>query len=478
MSSFPSQPPLVSDHRFLKPSEKIAFAAGSIPYGIAYFILAQLAYPVFNLTLGLSATAIGVVLAIGRFWDAITDPIIGWWSDNCRSRWGRRKPFMLGGVILLAIIMPLMWVVPQGSSSTFTLGWFAACSFIFYIAATLFCVPWLALSYEMTPNPQERTNLHAYRAYGGALVGLALPWMFRWTQADIFDDVVQGAFYVCVISGLICIFFTLPILIGCQERFAAQAAHQDKIPFWPALKTTLTNRPFMVFELGIVTVVLCTPVLVGSMLVYVNTYYVFAGDAKAGASLAALTVSSFVVIKIIVLPLAVKLAARFGKVALMRVSLILGLIGALLQYPLVTPTFPYLQLLTALLLSPAYTAFWLLVDPMKADCADYDEWQTGLRREGAYAAMANWIEKVAVSLALLLSGMAIDFSGFQSELGADQPAATIEFMRIFLTLAPAAGFIVALVALQFYGLDDHRMRSLRTELETRRGPRAAFEANG
>ncbi|GAB4181335.1 MAG: hypothetical protein Fur0032_22380 [Terrimicrobiaceae bacterium] len=376
---------------------------------------------------------------------------------------------MLAGVLLLAVVMPAMWAVPSGAAQGFILVWFACTSFAFYVAATLFCVPWLALSYEMTPNPLERTNLHAYRAYAGAVIGLLLPWMFRWTQADIFGSVLQGAFWVCLGMGLNCVLFTLPILGACRERFGAQATGQQKIPFWSALKSTLSNRPFLVLELGIVTVVLCTPVLVGSMLVYVNTYYVFGGDPKAGASLAALTATFFVFAKVCVLPIAVRLAARFGKVAVMRLSLILGLAGALLQFPLITPDLPNLQLVTAALLSPAYTAFWLLVDPMKADCADYDEWVTGLRREGSYAAMANWIEKIAVSIALMLSGLAIDLSGFRADLGADQPDGAITFMRVFLTVAPAVGFIIALFALRAYGLDDRRMRAIRSDLESRRG---------
>jgi len=319
----------------------------------------------------------------------------------------------------------------------------------------------------MTPNPNERVSLHAYRAFVGAGVGLFLPWMFRWTQADAFGGVLPGARWVSLIAGVLCILFTLPILFGCREQFAAKAAKQEKIPFFKSLRETFSNRPFLVFELGIVTVILAAPLLVGSMLVYVNSFYVYGGDTKAGAALAAITTSMFVIVKVVVLPFSVKLVSRYGRLRIMKWALLLGMVGAFLQFFLITPHAPYLQLLSALLISPAYTAFWLLVDPIKADCADYDEWKTGLRREGSYASVANWIEKMAVSLVLLLSGVILDSSGFDAELGADQGEGTMLFMRVAIAFIPGISFVIALIALGFFKLTDPKMREIREDLESR-----------
>jgi GPH family glycoside/pentoside/hexuronide:cation symporter len=174
-------------------------------------------------------------------------------------------------------------------------------------------------------------------------------------------------------------------------------------------------------------------------------------------------------VKLIILPVAVSLSTRYGKIKVMQWAMISGFIGSALSFVLITPNAPYLQLVSALLMSPAYTAFWLLVDPMKADCADYDEWKTGLRREGSYASVANWIEKMCVSLVLLLSGVVLDLSGFDAELGAAQPEGTLLFMRAFLAFAPALSLLIGLVALRFYGLGDERMAQIRAELEERRG---------
>lgn len=466
-----SNVPKDGEHR-LSMSCKAAFASGAVTYGVGYFIIMQLAYPVLNLSLGISATLIGLVLALGRLWDAITDPLVGWWSDKSWTRWGRRKPFLLAGALLMVPAAPLLWAAPREWSHEAQLIWFGVAGLLFYLGATLFCVPWLSMSYEMTPDSQERTRLHAWRAYVGAGIGLVLPWMFRWTQADVFADPGQGAVWVSAAAGLGALLAALPVLIFCRERPEGMPVRQESMPFWPSLRATLGNRPFLCLELGIVTVVLATPILVGALGTYVNTFYVYGGDAKAGAALTALHGSMFVLVKVLVLPVAVKLAGRFGKVRLMGWSLMLGFIGSVSQFFLVRPELPYLQLLSALLLSPAYTAFWLLVDPMKADCADYDECRTGLRREGSYASVANWIEKVAVTLVLALSGWLLDAAGFDPQRAEGQTDETMFFLRLAWCAVPAVGFLVALGALRAYGLDETRMARVREETRRKWHPPA------
>jgi GPH family glycoside/pentoside/hexuronide:cation symporter len=157
--------------------------------------------------------------------------------------------------------------------------------------------------------------------------------------------------------------------------------------------------------------------LVGSLGIYINSYYIFGGDTKAGASFAAMSGSLFTIIKYIIIPVTLKLSDRFGKIAVMRGALVLGFTGSVSKFFFFTPEMPYLQFASIVLLSPAVTSFWLLVDPMKADCADYDDLQTRHRREGTYAAVANWIEKVCITAVLAFSGILIDQSGFNPDLG-------------------------------------------------------------
>lgn len=462
----PPSPDTPAAHRLPK-TEKFSYALGAVPFGLAYMALAQLIYPIFNLTLGMSATLIGVVLAIGRLWDALTDPLMGTISDNARSRWGRRRPFILLGGLALGLTFPLIWLAPAGWSEGATLGWLLVTVLLFYTASTLYSVPWLSLGYEITPDPVERTRAQAWRAYVNILAMLALPWVFRVAQADFFPDTATGMRWLGLLLGLCMAVFAIPVFLGTRERAFVQTSHQEKIRLREALRETLRNRPFLLFVVGVVTVLLCAPILVGSLGLYINSYHIFSGDTKRGAEMVALAGMIGAGIKLVVLPFCIKIVKRHGKLPLMKAALWLGLASALSTWFTYTPAAPWLQFASLALLYPSVTAFWLLVDPVKADCADYDEARTGLRREGMYAAVANWIEKLSIAVVLVFSGLALDWSGFDAKLGADQPEHTLTILRLLFALVPAAAFGIALFALGRFPLTEARMTEIRATLAAR-----------
>lgn len=448
--------------------EKLSYGIGGVPFTLGYIILPQLAFPVFNMTLGISATVVGAVLAIGRLWDAFTDPFMGNLSDNARTPWGRRVPFIVLGSVLLAICLPLLWSVPPRASAGIQFAWLTSAIVLFFTATTVFSVPWLSLGYELNPDPLERTRLQVWRSYVAGLVTLAVSWFYRWAQADIFPDILTGLLWISAASGVICIGCTLVLARNCRERNDAVTRAQPKTPLLQSVRETISNGPFVLFVLGIVTVILCVPMLVGSLGLYINVYYLFDGDKKTGAAYAAAFSSIMVALKYVILPLGVQLVKRYGKTRVIAWALWLGLAASLLKFVIYLPSAPWLQFVNALLLGPSITVFWLLVDPMKADCADYDEWKTGRRRSGSYAAVANWIEKASMTLVLLGSGLLLDWSGFDASLGTNQPAHTIPFLRICFGAVPTLAYVVAIVCLRFYPLTDARMEEIRREISSRR----------
>lgn len=449
--------------------EKLSYGSGAIPFAFAYMGIKQLAFPIFNMTFGISATLIGVVLAVGRLWDAFTDPLMGTISDNARTRWGRRRPYILLGAMLCALAFPLMFFVPEQASTQLHFTWLLVSALLMYTASTVYSVPWLSLSYELTPDSIERVRVQAYRAYIGGAVAMALPWIYRWAQADVFGSTVSGMRWISLLVSMAFIAFAVPVFLGCRERYMKTASSQSRMSLGPALRETARNRAFLLLVIGIVTSMLCGPMLVGSLGIYINSYHIFNGDTKAGASLAAMAGTVVVIIKYIIIPVALKLSDRYGKISVMRGALVLALAGSVSKFFFYTPEMPYLQFASVILLGPAFTSFWLLVDPMKADCADYDELQTGHRREGTYAAVANWIEKVCITVILLFSGLIIDLSGFNPALGGDQPVGTLLILRLAFAGVPALCSAVALVCLHYYPLTDERMQEIREALVARRG---------
>jgi glycoside/pentoside/hexuronide:cation symporter, GPH family len=110
--------------------ELLAFSIGGLPLNLGVESLKQLAYPVYNIILGVNPAWIGLVLMLSRLFDACADPLMGWISDNTRSRWGRRRPYVAAGSILCGITFPLVWFVPARAPEMEAVAFFAIATLI------------------------------------------------------------------------------------------------------------------------------------------------------------------------------------------------------------------------------------------------------------------------------------------------------------------------------------------------------------
>ena len=183
--------------------EKIALSAlivfgtgGIIPIAL-FNIAGQLMALIGNISLGLSAFWLGVILIIPRLWDALSDPIVGHLSDNTRSRFGRRRPWLLAGAIAVAISFVLLWWVPKGEAvqnwfSTesayqwFQLGYILFFLLVFFTACTVFEIPHGALGMAMSTDPHQRTRLFGAKSFFGNLFAMGTPWLFALANLEWF----------------------------------------------------------------------------------------------------------------------------------------------------------------------------------------------------------------------------------------------------------------------------------------------------
>ena len=154
----------MNDTQKLTRSKKSAWSIGSITDVYMTNALNYLAFPIFNMGLGVDPRMLGWALGLPRIWDAISDPLMGNISDNIRTRFGRRRPFILIGAILCAVMFALLWTSAASGWSPTAIGWwFMAMVFLYYTAYTIFAVPWGALGLELTSDYNERTRVQAYR---------------------------------------------------------------------------------------------------------------------------------------------------------------------------------------------------------------------------------------------------------------------------------------------------------------------------
>ena len=447
---------------------KLAYGAGAFADNTMQNGINNMANQVYNISLGVDPSLISTGLAVPRLWDALIDPFVGNLSDNCRGRWGRRRPFMVGGAIATGLCFAAIWMVPFGWSQGAYFAFFLGVLFLYSTGYAMFSVPFMALGLELTPDYHERTRVLSYRTFFAAASGISIQWMFWLTQRSWFENTVHGMYYVGATVGVVIMGLGLLPAFVVPERMGAIAAKQERAPFWRSLREALGNVAFRRVLYALVAMVFGLFTVQG-LGIYVNIYHVFGGNLKAASTLQGLQGTAYQVAAMISIPVVAHLSTRFGKRRTLLGCLILPFIGTLLKWPCFTPANPYLQLIPVILMAPGVASLWTLLGSMVADVCDVDELNHGTRREGVFGAVFFWAFKIGFSLAFFLSGFVLVWSGFDAALGPRQAPEAIATMRVLFTVLPAASILVALWCVSRFPINEGAAYATRTALEQRRG---------
>ena len=198
-------------------------------------------------------------------------------------------------------------------------------------------------------------------------------------------------------------------------------------------------------------------------------YFVLKGDSEAfGGWFSSIEASHHVATLLMLWPIA-QLSKRIGKrltCIFAPFFLVLGSIAYLFCF---VPDMPWLVYIPRSFMSIGICGLFVLIPSMISDVVDFDELKTGTRREGMFGAVFNWAFKLALGVAVLISGYFLEMSGFKVDLDIDQPEGTIDMMIYLLGSMPIIGAIVALYCVYKYSLTDRKLREIRAELEARRG---------
>lgn len=450
-------------HTQLSLREKLAFGSGNMNNLLMNNILNVLLNPVYNIALGVSPALVGYATAIPRLW-AVTDPVVGSLSDNFRSRWGRRKPFMLVGAVISALSLIAIWLVPPvwGEYSKFF--YLVAVSLVFYTGNTLFLVPYTGLGLALSDDYKERTNLFAYKAVVDALGGFLLPWFYWLVTRPCFESTLQGTRVLSLGMAAWIILFTLIPLFFCRERYDARIAKQEKVPILKGIAESMANRPFMLLTLA-VTLMFFGFFASSSLGMYLNIYYIFGGVEKDASVYVGLSGTLWKLSSLAALPVIVLISRRFDKRNTFIASMVISLCGALGGWWCINPELPWLQVIPSVLYGPGISCVLMLCDSMLADVCDVDELEHGARREAMFGAIYGWFTKVGLTVALALSGLLLVCTGFEVRFGADQPDGTVFLMRILAVVVPASGMVVATLLMCGYKLNAARMAEVKAALE-------------
>ena len=429
--------------------------------------------PIYNIALKVPAVQLGWIASAPRFLDAAYDIWLGHLSDNAATRWGRRRPFIFVGAILVSVCFAGIWWVPVGWSVDRQLGFFAVMSMAYWLSFSTYVIPFNALGFELTDDPQERTSVQAYGQFAGqlstfvvaAMYTLCFRWPFAGTGRGGVPIEVTGARRVAVVAGVLALATGMAPALFTRER--AVPVGRVRVPLTTAVRLTFTDRTFLHFIAMIVVTV--TGVTVASGLgLYVTMYHVFAGDRRAAAGLmfvVSLVTTAFSLTFTLGLPAAARHLGKKGLLVLGQCFLIaMGLSG----WWLYTPRHPYWIVGPALLGAAGMNCLQVLYGSFLGDICDADEVRNGTRQDGMYAASAAFVNKINYAAQAGLNGIVLWSVGYSAQFRVQTPR-TLELMRGVFAAAPATFALLGIGLAVTFPINAARAAHTKRQLDRRRG---------
>lgn len=457
---------------------KLAFGSGD--WSIATFgTLRQIFYAIFLTdVVGLDPRLASIAAFLGILWDAVNDPIVGAISDRLRTRWGRRRPFLLWFSVPYAFAFVMLWWAPPFENQILLAATVSLAYMLSDTLQSLVSVPLYALTPEISPDYDERTSLTGYRMFFNLVASLAAA-----VAAPAIVDASlaagatqqQGYFIVSSLFGGLAVLPLLVIFFSVRERQRSEEEIQAEasVPLRTVIRTAWSNIPFR-FATALYLLNWITFDLVALALPFFLTYWVAEGDllAKAlGLSLESTVFAFLLVTSVAVLPFWVWLSRRLNKNTAYMIGMGFWAVVQLLIFTIQPGQIPYILVLAVLAGISVSTAH-VLPDALFPDVIEWDELRNHRRQEGVYYGVKNFIRKLTGALAIFLALQVLGWVGYQSPPeGATfftQTPATLTAIRVLIGPFGALLLISAIVIAGFYPLTRERHGRIRRLLDRRR----------
>lgn len=429
-------------HSRLSLGTKIGYGIADLGGNLFFTIMSFWLLKFLTDTLGLSAALAGIALLIGRVWDAITDPLMGAISDATRTRWGRRRPYLLFGSLFVILgMVAVFWDVSGyqwGNIKLFAWVIFSVC--FVNTAYTIVFIPYGALTPDLTDDFQERTRLNAHRM-SWAIIGTLLGAGLFTVIVDFFSNGSVGSgytgaalFFGCLSAIVILItFFVVREKVSSIRKMSIRNVLRSYIDVLKVRPFLLSVVPWMLFMTGVVIVTSTVP--------YYFQYLYQRPELATYASLA-LLVSAFLSI-----PFWVAVSARIGKAKVYNIGMMLlcvSLLAASIFADIHLIVLFVIMVIAGVGLSTNYVMPWSIIP----DVVDYDQMINKHRREGVFYGMWTFLQKVGLGLAVAVSGSVLELTGYTP--GIEQSPLSLFGIRLLIGPVPAIFFILGMLILRNY----------------------------
>ena len=426
--------------------------------GFMFLLFALYLMPFSTDVLGISPAVIGVILFASRIWDAVSDPLAGYWSDRTRSRMGRRRPWILASIVPIAAAYLMVWNPPANLSENALLVWMTVGIFGFYSAMTIFIVPHTSLGAELTPDYFDRNRIFGVRHAGwmlgsaAAVGGMYMLIGARQESVEAVRDVAaELAVFVSIVTALTLAFTGLRL----RERpdFQGRGARHPYGAFADVLRNPHARLLIIVYfveNLGAATI--------SVLALYIAEYVIGAPE------LAPMLILSYMIPSIVSVPLWIPVSRLIGKKRLWLASMLLTGVsfGAMIFFGegdiLGICVFSALAGFSA-------GAGGTIAPSIQADVIDFDEYRTGERKEGAYFATWNLVYKSSTGITFLLAGLVLQVSGFVPNL--EQTEDVKWALRTLFAGFPFVCYMVGSAIFSRFSLGEEEYARIRAELDRR-----------
>ncbi len=428
-------------------SEKLPLRI-KLAFGAPSFAGAGMAIPiVIHLTIFYSDDVlvplgfIALVKALARAFDALTDPLMGWITDRTRTRFGRRRPWMLLGAPFAALAFIALFAPPESLTPTSAAAWFAASYVLYYFFHTVYEIPHGGLGPELTLDYNERNVLFGFRApflVAGTMAASTLPpLLIGWLGG------ARPAYFAFAVTfGLLLVALYVNLVVQVRER--PDFVERDSNPLVPGVRRVMRNRAFRVL-LAVYVAGSTTGAIPGLMMPYFTKYVLQPEnpDLWLGVFLFLYFGSGF-----LALPFWIWLARRVGKKRAWLASFVPGFSGSLMIFFLLGEGDLLATAAVLLFAGSAFSAGMFLGPSMQADVIDYDELHTGRRREAQYNGLWSIMTKFTVIPSMAVPLAILAAYGYQPNVPQTETVQTV--IRTIFGLAPATTALIAFViALRF-----------------------------
>ena len=457
--------------------QKIAFGIGMFAnqmfpaiLGIFMVVLVQ--------DLGFPGWMWSLIYFFPRIFDSITDPIMGFISDNTKSKWGRRRQYIVIGGVIMGIAYIFMWQLFKENSLQFNFWYFFLWSIIFYLGLTFFSVPYVAMGYEMSDDFHERTSIMAIAQWIGQWAWVIAPWFWiimydpEWfPSAEV--AVRELSIWVAIPCAICAI---VPAIFIKSES----TLDKDYEPLNTANIGGSLTKIFTSFKEAFKIKVfrkLCGATFliynafntVAALTFFVIVYKLFNGDAaESGIWVSLFGCLGALGTTFLVIPIITYMSKIWGKKKAFLAAQGISIIGYVMLWFLFIPGKPWMYIIALPFFSFGIGSLFTIMMSMTADIIDIDELNTGLRREGIFGAIYWWMVKVGFAIAGALSGVIIAIVGFKPDLATIDQQAAVDGLHTFFCFFPILGTILAMYIMWDYDIDEKRANEIRLQLEERK----------